>query len=138
MSGDTEGGASTTRCTFLTTGVMLNLLTRDGPEQLARTFTHVIDEQSPLWPYRDNVAEAHGQVMIHICGNDRHLNTEFCDAWLYNLPDVCHRGRHRWADLMDGTNVDGRPVGADLSKIDDVLHLEDEGGVETAKATFFG
>ena len=98
----------------------------------------VIDEQSPLWPYRESIAEAHGQVMIHICGNDRHLNTEFCDAWLYNLPDVCHRGRHRWADLMSGENSGPGRTSADLSKIDDVLQVDVAGSVMTGKLTPFG
>ena len=29
---------------------------------LPRTFTHPIDEASPLWEYRDRLSEAHGQA----------------------------------------------------------------------------
>ncbi|CAK0910826.1 unnamed protein product [Prorocentrum cordatum] len=87
---------------------------------LPRTFTHKIDKASPFWPYREALCEAHGQLNVHVKGTDQYLNTDFCDAWVYNVPDVDHveGTQYHWADMFialpDGT------TGADLAKIDEV------------------
>ena len=89
---------------------------------LPRTFTHKIDPTSPFWPYREALCEAHGQLIVHVCGNDRYLHTEFCDAWVYNMPDVRGvDGAHQaWAEIFR-TVGDGAIV-ADLARIDEVVH----------------
>ena len=86
---------------------------------LPRTFTHKIDSSSPFWPYRDALSDAHGQLIVHVCGNDRYLNTEFCDGWAYNMPDARHGRGTKWADIF--VTFAGGTAAADMSKFDDVL-----------------
>ena len=88
---------------------------------LPRTITHVIDEESPFWSYRDALYEAHGHLEILVYGRDQYMNCEFSDSWIYNVPDVCHFTTHRWEDMFGERGPDGMML-ADLDKIDGVIH----------------
>jgi hypothetical protein len=56
--------------------------------------THAVDKQSPFWPYRDALSEAHGQLVIVAYGFDRYVNHELCDIWVYTMADVAESDTH--------------------------------------------
>ena len=68
---------------------------------------------------------------VTVSGLDKSLEADFCDAWVYNLADVCHSGKHRWADIFfegGGSLLGGKGTienfVADLARLDEVVELE--------------
>lgn len=65
------------------------------------TLTHRVDEASPLYQYRRNLAEAPGQLKVCVSAQDEVLMAAFTDVFVFNLSDVCHsEDVHRWRDCF--------------------------------------
>ena len=74
---DGEPG-TTTRCVFMTTGVLLALITRDGPESLLRSYTHIV------------IDEAHERdTDLHLVSHTSRAGRAFVPS--INNSNVCHR-----------------------------------------------